>query len=39
VELGRSDYLSKVKESFSRLGAVMEQPAPATEPTAMETSK
>ncbi|HZV84967.1 MAG TPA: phosphate acyltransferase PlsX [Brevundimonas sp.] len=39
VELGRSDYLTKVKESFDRLGAVMEQPAPATEPTAMETLK
>ena len=39
VELGRSDYLAKVSESFGRLTAVMEQPpAPPADP-ATETSQ
>ena len=36
VELGRSDYLVKVSESFNRLTAVMKQPSAPAEP-AMET--
>ncbi len=37
VELGRSDYLSKVSESFGRLTAVMEQPPALPPEQAMET--
>lgn len=37
VELGRSDYLNKVSESFNRLTAVLEQPVPAPAESAMET--
>jgi glycerol-3-phosphate acyltransferase PlsX len=37
VELGRSDYLVKVSESFNRLTVVLEQPATASVPPAMET--
>ncbi len=37
VELGRSDYLTKVSESFSRLTAVLEQPPAAPADAARET--
>jgi glycerol-3-phosphate acyltransferase PlsX len=37
VELGRSDYLNKVSESFSRLTAVLEQPSSTPVEPAMET--
>jgi len=39
VELGRSDYLIKVSQSFSRLTAVLEQPPAAPSDPAKETSQ
>jgi len=39
VDLGRSDYLTRVRESFNRLNAVMEQPPASAVDTAMEASQ